>query len=66
MGAPWNVMNKIRSTLRGNLGRDIVDIDRFFTYDRQTKQIVSNQKINGWHFIFDGNGNLIKQHQHKN
>lgn len=37
--------------------------ERFFTFDRDNQQIVSNIKFRGWHFIFDLDGNLIKHHQ---
>jgi len=54
-------MNKIRSKIRDIVGNEIVE-ERFFTWDRDTQQIVSNQKIGGRHFIFDYEGNLIKTH----
>ena len=62
MSVPWQAMNKIRSKVREVVGRDNVD-ESFFTYDRSTGQIVSNKKIDGYHFIFDTDGNLIKQHR---
>jgi hypothetical protein len=55
-------MTKIRKKVREIVGRDNVD-ESFFTHDRDTNQIVSNQKIDGVHFIFDGDGDLIKSHR---
>lgn len=56
------VMNKIRSHVRRAVGDTVLD-ESFFTYDYDTQQIVSNQKIQGYHFIFDYDGNLIKHHR---
>lgn len=61
MAVPWQVMNRIRAKVR-KIVREDVD-ESFFTYDRGSGEIVSNQKIGGYHFIFDAEGNLIKQHQ---
>lgn len=58
MAVPWQAMNRIRSKVRQIVGKDVDD--SFFTFDRSTNQIVSNEKIGGRHFIFDANGNLIK------
>jgi hypothetical protein len=62
MPVPWQTMNKIRSKVREIVGRDIVDIETFFTLHRDTQEIVCNKKIDGHHFIFDINGDLIKDH----
>jgi len=61
MGVPWQVMNRIRSELRKVVDEEVDE--SFFTFDRDSGQIVSNRKIGGYHFIFDGEGNLIKQHR---
>lgn len=61
MAVPWQIMNKIRSKVREVVGQNVDD--NFFTYDRSSSQIVSNQKIGGYHFIFDSDGNLIKYHR---
>ncbi len=58
---PWQIMNNTRSKIRKIIGSAVED--NFFTYDYDTKQIVSNQKIDGYHYIFDGDGNLIKKHR---
>ncbi|MCK5019100.1 MAG: hypothetical protein KAS32_18715 [Candidatus Peribacteraceae bacterium] len=55
-------MTKIRKKVREVVGHDNVD-ESFFTHDRDTNQIVSNSKIDGVHFIFDVDGNLIKSHR---
>lgn len=39
--------------------------DHFFTFDRDTQQIVSNREINGGCFIFDLHGNEIESKRHK-
>lgn len=54
-------MTKIRKKIRDTVGVSNVS-ESFFTHDRDTNQIVSNQKIGSYHFIFDMDGNLIKQH----
>ncbi len=83
MALPWGVINKIRSELRHRLGwkgsgdsgmdedgEKVVIDERFFTFDRDTQQIVSNVKFMDYnlgkfvHLIFDASGNLIKQHEH--
>ncbi|MFH1010719.1 MAG: hypothetical protein V1784_05735 [bacterium] len=61
MAVPWQVMNQIRSELRKVVDEEVDE--SFFTYDRDTGQIVSNRKIGGYHFIFDASGNLIKKHR---
>lgn len=61
MANTQQTMNKIRSKLRSIVGNEVVE-DNFFTWDRDTQQIVSNKKISGYHFIFDYDGNIIKQH----
>ena len=61
MAVPWQVMNRIRSALRQVTDEEVDE--SFFTYDRDTGQIVSNRKIGGYHFIFDADGNLIKRHR---
>ncbi len=63
MALPHQTLNRIRSKIRSILGENTKIEESFFTYDRDTKQIVSNKKIENWHFIFDLDGNLIKQHQ---
>jgi len=35
----------------------------FYTWDYDTQQIVTNRRLDGWHFIFDLDGNLIKSHK---
>lgn len=62
MAVPWQVMNRIRSELRKVVDEEVDE--SYFTYDRDTGQIVSNREIGGYHFIFDVDGNLIKQHRH--
>lgn len=80
MAVPWKIMTRIRSKLVHELGWEVGDIidftdgevavlddqfvDRFFTFDRDTQQIVANVNLNGWHFIFDQDGNMIKKHRH--
>ncbi len=83
MALPHAVINKIRSELRHRLGwksggeravlddnENVVVDERFFTFDRDTQQIVSNVKFMDYnsgkfvHLIFDASGNLIKQHEH--
>ena len=51
------VMHKIRSQIR-HCTDALVD-ESFFTWDRDTQQIVSNREIDGWHFVFDMDGNEI-------
>ena len=81
MAVPWQVMNKIRSELRERLGwksdqgkkhdtgEDVFIDETFFTFDRDTQQIVSNRKFRDentgeyFHLIFDSMGNLIKKHR---
>jgi len=63
MSVPWQTMNKIRSKLREILGEEIIDAETFFTYNRDSDEIVSNRKINGYHFIFNSEGTLIKYHR---
>ncbi len=36
--------------------------DRFYTYDYDNGQIVTNFKTQGVHYIFDLEGNLLKKH----
>lgn len=55
-------MTKIRAKVREIVGRANVD-ESFFTHDRDSNQIVSNRKIDGVHFIFDIDGNLIETHR---
>jgi len=55
-------MTKIRAKVREIVGRANVD-ESFFTLHHDTNQIVSHQKIDGVHFIFDVDGNLIKYHR---
>jgi len=62
MANTQQTMNKIRSQIRAIVGNEVIE-ESFFTWDRDTQQIVSNRKIDGWHFIFDYQGNLIKKHQ---
>ena len=81
MALPHAVINKIRSELRHRLGwesdkgvRDdgekVVIDERFFTFDRDTQQVVSNVRFKDYntgefvHLIFDASGNLIKKHKH--
>lgn len=45
-----------------NVDDQLLD-DRFYTFDRDSQQIVTNYKTNGFHFIFDLEGNLIKHHK---
>lgn len=54
-------MNKIRSKVRDIVGEEVDE--SFFTFDYDSGEIVSNQKIGGYHFIFNSDGELIKQHQ---
>jgi len=61
VSVPWQIMNNARKKIR-KIIPDAVD-DNFFTYDYDTKQIVSNKKIYGHHYIFDSDGNLIKKHK---
>lgn len=42
---------------------DTIVTEDFFTFDHDTQQIVCNTKIDGYHFIFDSDGNLIKHHR---
>lgn len=76
MAVPWKIMTKIRKKVyditqgigdiwyNSDTGEPVGTLDeRFFTFDRDTQQIVSNGKINGYHFIFDLDGNLIKYHK---
>lgn len=61
MAVPWQIMNKIRSKVRDIVGEEVDE--SFFTFDYDSGEIVSNQKIGGYHFIFNSDGELIKQHQ---
>lgn len=73
MAVPWKVMTKIRNAILRQVGGEdnwttetgetVKISERFFTYDRDSGQIVSNVKFNGTHFIFDLDGNLIKVHR---
>lgn len=56
-------MKIIRKKVKSIAGIEIED--HFFTLDRSTQQIVSNREINGWHFIYDLNGNEIESKRHK-
>jgi len=61
MAVPWQAMTNIRRALRRIVGNDTVD-ESYFTFDRDTQQIVSNTYLFGYHWIFDSDGNLIKYH----
>lgn len=73
MAVPWKVMTKIRNAILREVGGEdnwtlstgekVKISERFFTYDRSSRQIVSNTKFNGAHFIFDLDGNLINVHR---
>lgn len=54
---------KIRKRVKAVSG--IETDDNYFTFDRDTQQIVSNREIDGWHFIFDLDGNEIESKRHK-
>lgn len=62
MQLPWNAMNKIRSKVREVVGRDVVDIETFFAFTNSCQQITTHRKIDGYHFVFDSDGNLIDKH----
>ena len=55
-------LNRVRSKIRKVVG-DVADKDTFFTFDRDSKNIVTNQKIDGYHYIFNLDGDLIKKHR---
>jgi len=59
---PWNVMNKIRTKVRAVVGRDVVDIETFFAFTNSCQQITTHKKIDGHHFVFDCDGNLLDEH----
>lgn len=61
-GSPTDVGERAIWGDRIKIDEQLLD-DRFYTFDRDSKQIVSNYKINGYHFIFDLEGNLIKHHK---
>lgn len=56
-------LGKVRKKIRGILGDSVQLEDYFFTFDRDTQSIVTNRKIDGYHFIFNLDGDLIKQHE---
>jgi|GEM_PF-1610851 len=62
MSVPWQAMNRIRSKVRQIVRDEVTVDDSFFTFDHDTNHIVSNRKIDGHHFIFDADGNLIEDH----
>lgn len=68
MAVPHQTMQQIRKKLRNILGDNVQLDEQFFTYDRDSSQIVSNRKIKGadgryHHFILDLDGNIIKHHR---
>lgn len=63
MSNTQQTLNKVRSKIRRVVGDNIQLEDYFFTFDRDSQRIVTNRKIGGWHFIFNLEGDLIKQHQ---
>lgn len=63
MANPQQTLNKVRSHVRRVVGDSVEIEDYFFTFDRDSQQIVTNRKIGGWHFIFDLEGNEIKRHE---
>lgn len=65
MAIPHQVLNKIRHKIRGVVGNQVEIEDYFFSFDRDTGQIVSNRKIGGWHFIFDLEGNELEYKRHQ-
>lgn len=65
MANTQQTMKKIRSKIRRVVGDDVELEDHFFTFDRQTQQIVTNRVIGGWHFIFDLEGNEIEEKRHR-
>lgn len=63
MANTQQTLKKIRSRVRRTVGDDVHIDDRFFTFDRDSQRIVTNQKIAGLHFIFNLEGDLIKTHR---
>ena len=63
MANTQQTLNKIRSRVRRVVGDGIRIDDAFFTFDRDSGRVVTNRKIDGYHFIFNLEGELIKQHR---
>lgn len=63
MANTQQTMMKIRKRVKSVTG--IETDDNYYTFDRDTQKIVSNQEIDGWHFIFDLDGNEIESKRHK-
>lgn len=63
MANTQQTLKKIRNRIKKVVGDDVEIEDYFFTFDRDSQNIVTNRKIGGWHFIFDLEGNEIKRHQ---
>jgi len=63
MANTQQTLNKIRSHIRRTIGKDVEIEESFFTFDYDSQRIVINRKIDGWHFIYDLEGNEIKSHK---
>jgi uncharacterized protein Veg len=65
MANTQQTLKKIRNRIKSALGDQVELEDHYFTFDRDTQKIVTNREIDGWHFIFDLDGNELSQKRHR-